>query len=504
MRELTCLIAEDSSVERDGLRFLIESKRYPVRVLEAANGEDALENMEKERADILITDIRMPFMDGLALSRAIRERGWRTKILICSAYGEFTYAKQAIEYGVSGYLLKPVQRAEFYRQFDQLLSELEQEDDHETLERLEREKCWYDLTHGRRLDDEMRARLLRHGVNADLARPALVLLQFPSGELEHNAEALDQALADCADGLWALDMSRAMVLVEVERRLTEEELLRLAARIQEKAARSDGAKPAALIAQSALGDESLSAAWQRLEEQSELRLYAQGSVNSVCADGHVDDSELLERLYRQLEEADRAMEKQNAAEAYERMEEFIACARLFGNVSALYMRYAAMKALSVIAKSGRSREPVKALLDEMNSARTAEQIVAMVEARLPALLPESAAQGERDAVESILHIIHERYMEPLTLDSLAQDVHFAPSYVSALFRKKTGITLIKYLTNYRMERAADMLLEGGKPVTEIAQAVGYDNMSYFSLLFKARYGVSPAQYRKARRGGGDT
>ncbi len=248
MRELTCLIAEDSSVERDGLRFLIESKRYPVRVLEAANGEDALENMEKERADILITDIRMPFMDGLALSRAIRERGWRTKILICSAYGEFTYAKQAIEYGVSGYLLKPIQRGEFYRQFEQLLSGLEQEEKEE----------------------------------------------------EHDA------------------------------------------------------------------------------------------------------------------------------------------------------------------------------------------------------------QTEHGAIESVLRVIHERYREPLTLEGLAQGVHFAPTYLSALFRKKTGTTLIKYLTNYRMERAAEMLTKSDLPIAEIARRVGYDNISYFSLLFKARFGVSPAQFRKARRTGDKT
>ena len=92
MRELTCLIAEDSSVERDGLRFLIESKRYPVRVLEAANGEDALENMEKERADILITDIRMPFMDGLALSRAIPRSSptFRTSLLKSRSSGDIT------------------------------------------------------------------------------------------------------------------------------------------------------------------------------------------------------------------------------------------------------------------------------------------------------------------------------------------------------------------------------------------------------------------------------
>ncbi|MBQ8954750.1 MAG: response regulator [Clostridia bacterium] len=501
MKRLICLIAEDSSVERDGLRFLIESRQYPVRVLEASDGEKALAVMDEEPVDILITDIRMPFMDGLALSREVRRRGSDTKILICSAYGEFSYAKQAIDCGVSGYLLKPVQRAEFYRQFEQVLSELEQEDDREALERLDREKSWYDVTHGRRVDADMRARLTRYGVDVARIRPVLMLLQFSSGELEQSAETLDEALSSRVDGLWALDMSRAMLLVAEDRLFDEAELEGLARDIQASLVQNSGAAPTVLTAQPASGLEGLYDAWQRLEEQSELRLFAQGSIHSEGACSAVDDSELLERLNDILSAADRAMDKQNYTEAYARLEDCTAGMRLFANASALYMRYAAMKALSIIAKSGRNREPLKALLDDMNAARTTEQIVSLVEERMPALLPESAARGEGDAVATILRVIHERYMEPLTLDSLAQGVHFSPTYVSALFRKQTGTTLIKYLTNYRMERATEMLLEGRRPVTEIAQRVGYDNTSYFSLLFKARYGVSPAQYRKAQRAG---
>ena len=500
MKQLTCLIAEDSSVERDGLRFLIESRQYPVRVLEASDGEKALAVTEKEPVDILFTDIRMPFMDGLELAREIRKRGNNMRIFICSAYGEFSYAKRAIEYGVSGYLLKPVQRAEFYRQFEQVLSELEIEDDYKALERLEREKCWYDLTHGRRVDEEIRARLARHGVSADSVKPVLMLLQFSLGELEHNAYTLNQSLSNCTDGLWAIDMSRAMVLVESERRLNESELSQMVYRIQDKAA-LNRTKPAVLMAQPAAGAEGLSAAWQQLEEQSELRLYAQGSINIIYSESTEDDSEQFERLYRLLDAADLAMEKQNPADAYERLSEFVACARLCGNVSALYMRYAAMKALTVISKSESNCESVKVLLDEMSSAHTTEQIISFVEVRLPVLLPQSANQSERGAIDSILQVINERYMEPLTLDSLASEVHFAPSYISTLFRKKTGTTLIKYLTNFRMKRAAEMLLEGDKPVTEIAQDVGYNNMSYFSLLFKTQYGLSPIQFRRTRRTG---
>ena len=110
----TFLIADDESVEREGLSFLLTRRGYPIRILEAVNGEQALEIVSREPVDVLITDIRMPFMDGLELARRIRERDARMKILVCTAYGEFEYAQKAISSGVTAYLLKPVQREEFY------------------------------------------------------------------------------------------------------------------------------------------------------------------------------------------------------------------------------------------------------------------------------------------------------------------------------------------------------------------------------------------------------
>ena len=89
----TFLIADDESVEREGLSFLLTRRGYPIRILEAVNGEQALEIVSREPVDVLITDIRMPFMDGLELARRIRERDARMKILVCTAYGEFEYAQ---------------------------------------------------------------------------------------------------------------------------------------------------------------------------------------------------------------------------------------------------------------------------------------------------------------------------------------------------------------------------------------------------------------------------
>lgn len=75
------------------------------------------------------------------------------------------------------------------------------------------------------------------------------------------------------------------------------------------------------------------------------------------------------------------------------------------------------------------------------------------------------ARGGEDAIETLLAAVHQRYNEPLTLDALARSVYMTPSYVSFLFRQRTGTTLIKYITEYRLSRAEEMLRQGGKSVT---------------------------------------
>lgn len=104
-------MVEDETVIREGLRDRIPWEQYGYRFVgEAADGEVALPLIRKTRPDVLITDIKMPFMDGLSLSRIVREEFPKTKILIISGYDDFEYAREAISIGVDQYILKPVTR----------------------------------------------------------------------------------------------------------------------------------------------------------------------------------------------------------------------------------------------------------------------------------------------------------------------------------------------------------------------------------------------------------
>jgi len=118
---INILIADDSAAEREYILFLIKKNQYEVVYSTAANGEEALEQMRHGTFDLLITDIKMPFMDGIELTKEALSLNPALEIIIISGYSDFTYAKSAISLGVNEYLLKPIDPEEFQRVMDKLI-----------------------------------------------------------------------------------------------------------------------------------------------------------------------------------------------------------------------------------------------------------------------------------------------------------------------------------------------------------------------------------------------
>lgn len=148
----TYLIVDDEMIERKGIRMLLSRMNIRENILEASNGEEALEVFEKEKIDVLLTDINMPFMDGIELLSRIHEGHPETETVIFSGYDEFSYAKKAISYGVSAYILKPVNPEEFEKVIREITekldaSQLEEKRKDESMEFL-REHLLYLMVNG--------------------------------------------------------------------------------------------------------------------------------------------------------------------------------------------------------------------------------------------------------------------------------------------------------------------------------------------------------------------
>ena len=120
---ITILIVDDEKLERRGIRFLLK-REGDFQILEAANGKDALGILASNHVDILFSDVKMPYMNGLELTKAVREDHPDMEIVIFSGYNDFSYAKEALRYGVVDYVLKPVDPEEFHKTFQRVMENI--------------------------------------------------------------------------------------------------------------------------------------------------------------------------------------------------------------------------------------------------------------------------------------------------------------------------------------------------------------------------------------------
>ena len=192
----TYLIVDDEMIERKGIRMLLSRMNIRENILEASNGEEALEVFEKEKIDVLLTDINMPFMDGIELLSRIHEEYPGTETVIFSGYDEFSYAKKAISYGVSAYILKPVNPEEFEKVVGEITeklakSEREEKRKDESMEFL-REHLLYLMVNGqsRSTMQEKTQMLLDMSFVRDFCR--MVLLECANNYFEQvNSEQIE-------------------------------------------------------------------------------------------------------------------------------------------------------------------------------------------------------------------------------------------------------------------------------------------------------------------------
>lgn len=150
------LIVDDERIERRGIRFLLRKIGVEMEVMEASNGKEAFEYLQKQEVDILFTDVKMPFMDGLELIQNVVPNHPHMKTVIFSGYSEFEYVKHALTLGVKNYILKPVDPKEFEKTVSQIMRELEQEQLQKQLKEKEsnfmNEHILYSLVNGTPVD----------------------------------------------------------------------------------------------------------------------------------------------------------------------------------------------------------------------------------------------------------------------------------------------------------------------------------------------------------------
>lgn len=538
---LKVFLAEDEFIIREGIKNNIDWQAYGYEFCgEASDGELAFPLIQKTRPDILITDIKMPFVDGLALSRLVKKELPETEIIILSGYEEFDYAKEAIQIGVARYLLKPINGETLLQEIDSVAEIiLGKQKEKEIREKYQKEmeenslRDQMDLFQHLVTGDCSMEELLSVADKLDLKIMApwysIVLLKIQS--MKHDYEeysgsivVVDERIAKLAEPEHVLIFDRALegraflfkadsedellayqkeYLGDVKEVLSSYVNLRYFGgigtpvnRLREIPASFEDASHAFahryLVAESCILDSSL-LMQEGAAEQEDFRISA---VNPE----QIDRTKMQEFL-----------RTGDLDEVVYFVDEFFG--KLDGGAmkSRIFRQYITMDAyfsiVDFLKGLGLQKDEIEApdqdssILQDEKSAM--DYIVRIMEKAL-VLREKKASSRYEDVVSEVIHYIEDNYaQEELSLNLLASHVNFSPNHLSMIFSQQTGQTLIRYLTDYRMNRAKELLRCSSKKSSVISMEIGYKDPHYFSYLFKKTQGMTPTQYRGGRAAEGE-
>lgn len=537
---LKVFLVEDEFVVREGIKKNVDWEANGfVFVGEASDGELALPMIQKEKPDIVITDIRMPFMDGLTLSKLLKKEFPWMEIIIFTGYGEFEYAKEAISIGVAQYILKPINSDELLRAMNSLSEKIMES----RRERELREKYNRELEEGNMYADRQAllkdlvtgektaAQLLEAGANLHLDlsalayQIALVKVQAVNRgydeyskrlvEAEHIMRELTEsmdiisfdrglegwALLFKADSEEGLKHRMADLIEAMKERLQAYELIRYFAgvgipvrRLTELPASFESASRA--FAHRFLVKESMILDSRDLEEGTAFG--GESVSGSLVVPAELDRDKVREFLKT----------GENDETAYFVREFF---SNLGGSAlkSVMFRQYIAMDAYFTVCDFLRS---IKADFSEiekpdedastLKDETTVQAYIGRIMEKAVDLRENTSGERYRDIVEEVKDYIEHNYAdEELSLNTLASHVNFSPNHLSTIFSQQTGTTLIRYIIDFRMGKAKELLRCTSKKSSVICSEVGYKDPHYFSFLFKKTQGVTPTQYRNGETAG---
>lgn len=538
MNEIKVFLVEDETVIRRGIKNSIDwEKEGYIFCGEASDGELAYPMIIKEKPDILITDIRMPFMDGLELCKLVKKELPNIKILILSGYDEFDYAKEAIRLGVTEYLLKPISSGKLLEALNGVSESIRREKEDKDLVRKYMEEMRENTEHEKqKFFEQMIAGNLsmadaletgkKYEMNLSAGMYNLLLFRFTlgeenrkSGELLGEAEYAIEKLTERLE--YVFEFQRGvegwafLLMADNEEQMSErvkelskdlEEIMKNYSTI---AYFGGIGQPVARLREL---EESFREAERALAARFTMELNRIISVEDIRMAQNVDTLDDIEiTSFGEIEKTRTMLEKFLNNGAEDEIDEFV---DVYINElpeenlkSVLMRQYIIMDAYIVMMSfcekiegiEGEMQAQSEELKNSMKTIQTLEEIKNYIRMLLKKIIGvRDTISGRRysDIIEIAKDQIRKTYMsDEISLNTIAAEVGMSPSYFSSIFSKEMGKTFVEYLTEIRMDRAKELLMCSSMKTSEIGYEVGYKDPHYFSYIFKKTQNCTPKEFR---------
>lgn len=542
---LKIFLAEDEVIVRETIKRMIPWENLGFELVgEAADGEMALPLLLRQKPDLLITDIKMPFMDGLTLAKVAKKEIPGLKVVILSGYDDFNYAKQAINIGVEDYLLKPITKNALIERLTEIRSRYEHEKTQkEYYEKFHREMQAYEKNSSRDFFealvsgsmDMMEIYRRSEKLGLDIVAEAYNVLIFTmnceedfSGQREGYSEweaeslkLLEEFFSENTSAmLFRCNIFSYGVLIKGQKETIEENTRSCVSEIQRILDRKEqkrqwfvaAGEPVERLSQIQKSYYSASRAFSQRYLYDENILYYDEMASMEKKNVTEDDSTYLQKVDVNalnpvilqkflsnglLEETENFVKDYFYAIGQEPLESLV-----FRNYVTLNVRFSVMSFLKEIGCDTRTleQEDTEDVLSE--SSKSLENAIAYAKkiiSQAIALRDQNSGNKNRSILKTAVDFIDSHYMEEdMSLNKAANAANVSANHFSALFSQNMGQTFIEYLTNLRMNKAKEYLRCTSMRSSEIAGEIGYKDAHYFSYLFKKTQGMTPSDYRKAR------
>ena len=503
------LIVDDEKKERDGITRLIRRYGFQLKVSQASNGEEALEEFEKHPFDILLTDIKMPFMDGIELIKEVQKRGYNPICVIYSAYGEFEYAQNAISLGVREYLLKPIRLDAFDELFHKVIDLCRAKDEVE--QEKEKVKEAYEEVAAYRLGWKMLNYLesVVKDTGADLEKdidfesnyciPVLIscYTNLFSAEWESYQKEIEKLFGRESLIINKEDNQILVVLMPGRQRLNMKEIKDECSALIEQSKRKFHTDVFIVIGSAAENPKELKAEYEKIKDQLDYQFFVSDSMMIINDESYYakKEKDMLALYFERIFNCPKMRDYRGAKKELEKVFSYIERQTGF---SSIYVKYTFSDAIKRIAEYTKADIDILVYIEKIYEARSFDEVRLIVEKALDDMA-ENRREDEKEnrLVHMAKELIYEKYGESLlSVSYIAEELSVSTAYLSSLFKIETGENLVKFITRYRIEKSKELLRQSNMKVSDIAGKVGYINVSYYTSIFRNQVGLSPLQYRE--------
>ena len=534
------LLVDDEILVRDAIKENIDWKSIDCELVgDCENGKQAAEFVQEHPVDIVLTDILMPYMDGMELSHFLHDNYPDIVIVIFSGFGEFEYAKKAIQYGVSEYLLKPVTAMELTG----VIEKMKQKVDQQRREKSKMDKLAQNSEKYRKNEQIIRSKNMEALVNCTTDVNKSIQRLSEMG-IDISAASYRVALfdIDLYSGMYKLDTEKrqesalmAFVLFNISDEIVTREKAGIAYQegnnrvgilfqetwsrnftsktkeicreIQQKTKEVMGFDVSMGIGKWVKKPEELIQSHDMAEQTLQYRYLLGGNLLIDMEEQHPVQEINLDESLEDLKEFMKTGQKEQVDQTLAMIEEAIRQALMEKSRACMYLQQVIRTmdnaCEDVSADMDRIREDRDELLRQVTDQKSFEDACKVVQKhtdRIFEILSEMNTSSSERQARLAIDYIQKNYMDPdLSLNSICSYLNISTSYFSTIFKDETGETFTEVLIRTRMEKARELLEKTTMKNYEIAEKVGFSDPHYFGISFKKMTGCTPTEYAREKR-----